>query len=275
MFRCTLISTLLTFSLYAESEGNFSLPASQQPSGLFAFGTNVIDQGETQLFLFADEFIGKQKIVSDVIPSVLYGITDEFSILFNFPFSPEMRDGCEKSSGLEDFYCRLEYAIYNKNTKDYIDQVTLVGNITIPTGDITKRPPTGYGGKSIFIGTTFLRMCPEWFFFTGQGAILTSSKHRKRAGNQFLSQYGFGKSICSPEGWIYALMIEVDGQFQQKNRHEIDTGGSTLFLTPSVWVSSETLMLQFGVSVPVYQNLFGHQRKIDYALNFNLGFSFY
>lgn len=280
MFKLIFIPMLLAFSLLAEEEepekeGNFSLPSSQQPYGLFAFGGNVIDKGERQIFLFADEFLGRHKIVSDVIPSFLYGISDEFSILFNFPFSPKMLDGCEKSSGLEDFYCQLEYAIFNQKTKNYIDQVTLICNMTVPSGDIRKHPPTGYGGPSVFVGATYIRMCPDWFFFAGQGAILTSSKHRLRAGNQLLSQYGFGKSICSPEGWIYAWMIEANGQFQQRNRHEFDTGGSIIFLTPSLWISSETLLLQFGVSVPVYQNLFGHQRRIDYALNFNLGFSFY
>lgn len=284
MIKIIFITLFLSISLYAEEEepekeGNFSLPSSQQPSGLFAFGGNVIDKSEIQLFLFADDFVGKNRVISDVIPSFLYGISDELSILFNFPFSPEMLDGCQRSSGLEDFYCQLEYAFYNKKTKDYIDQATFVGNITVPTGDITKNPPTGYGGPSVFLGATYLRMCPDWFFFTCQGAILTTPKHSRRAGSQFLSQYGFGRSFCSPEGWIYAWIIEADGQFQKKNRihgkNDPNSGGSSFFITPSLWVSSKTVLLQFGLSLPVYQNLFGNQRKFDYALNFNLGFSFY
>lgn len=287
MFNFILMTLFLIPSLYAEEVkeedpkkvGNFSLPSSQQPSGLFAFGGNVIDKGERQVFLFADEFIGKHKIVSDVIPSFLYGITDNLSILFNFPFSPKMLDDCHQSTGLEDYYLQLEYAFYNKKTKDYIDQATIVGNMTVPTGDITKNPPTGYGGPSVFLGATYYRMFTKWFFFTGQGAILTSTKHKRRAGNQYLSQYGLGRSFCSPEGWIYALMIEVDGQYQEqsiiRHHHELNTGGSVVFITPSLWVSSKTLLLQFGVSLPVHQNLFGNQRKINYALNFNLGFSFY
>ena len=284
MIKYVLIPIFLMSMLYAEEEepekvGNFSLPSSQQPSGLFAFGGNVIDKNEIQTFLFADEFIGKRKIISDVIPSFLYGITDEFSILFNFPFSPKMLDGCHESDGLEDYYLQLEYAFYNKKTKDYVDQATVVGNMTFPTGDITKNPPTGYGGPSVFLGATYYRMYTRWFLFTGQGAILTSTKHKRRAGNQYLSQYGFGRSFCSPEGWIYAWMLEVDGQYQEQNvirhHHELNTGGSVVFITPSVWISSKTLLLQFGVSLPVHQNLFGNQRKIHYAYNFNLGFSFY
>lgn len=51
MFKLILIPILLAFSLFAEEEGNFSLPSSQQPSGVFAFGGNVIDKGERQIFL--------------------------------------------------------------------------------------------------------------------------------------------------------------------------------------------------------------------------------
>ena len=159
MRKYLLALLIISTSLYAEEEeppkeGNFSLPSSQQPSGLFAFGGNVIDKGERQLFLFADDFVGKHRLISDVIPSFLYGVSDTFSILFNFPFSPEMLDGCQKSSGLEDYYIQVEYAFYNKKTKDYIDQATLVSNMTIPTGNINNKPPTGYGGPSAFIGAT-------------------------------------------------------------------------------------------------------------------------
>jgi len=132
--------------------GNFSLPASQQPYGLFAFGGNIIDKSEVQLFFFADDFEGKDKVIIDLIPSVLFGITDECSISFNLPFTPELREGNQKSSGLEDFFIQLEYAFYNKKTSSYVDQATLVGNITTPTGSIKKNPPTGFGSPSLFLG---------------------------------------------------------------------------------------------------------------------------
>lgn len=130
--------------------GNFSLPTSQQPAALFGFGGNIIDKGEVQLYLFADYFNGKKKIVSDVIPSVLFGITDDWSVFFNAPFTPIMKDGHHRSSGLEDFFIQLEYAFYNKSTKTYVDQATLVANITYPTGSVHKNPPTGFGAPSLF-----------------------------------------------------------------------------------------------------------------------------
>lgn len=259
--------------------GNFFLPTSQQPAGLFAFGGNVIDAGEVQLFVFADEFIGKNRIITDVIPSILFGVTDEFSILFNFPCAPLLKDRCFQSSGLEDFYVQLEYAFYNKKTKTYMNQATILGNVTVPTGSVKKLPPTGYGSPSFFLGATFYHMRVDWFVFLGEGALLTTSDKGVKIGDQFLYQFGFGRNIPSPKGWIYAWMVEIDGQYSKKNRyrHFLDnnSGGNFIYVTPSLWISSKEFFIQFGVSLPITQNLFGQQKKIDYALNLNVSWSFY
>lgn len=259
--------------------GNFSLPASQQPYGLFAFGGNVIDKSEVQLFFFVDDFEGKDKVTIDLIPSVLLGITDKCSIFFNFPCTPKLEDGNQKSKGLEDFFIQLEYAFYNKKTSSYVDQATLVGNITTPTGSIEKNPPTGFGSPSLFLGWTYCRTMINWFVFISQGATLTTSDHKTKIGDQFLYQFGFGRNIPSPPGWIYAWMIEIDGQYNKKNRiHgtiDSNSGGNTIYATPSLWVSSKDILLQFGVSFPINQNLFGKQNKFNYALNFNFAWSFY
>jgi hypothetical protein len=259
--------------------GNFSLPVSQQPAALFGFGGNIIQKGEVQLYLFADGFFGNQRTVSDLIPSVLFGITDEWSIYFNFPYAPKMRNGEAGSSGLEDFFVQLEYAFYNKSTSTYQDQATVVANVTVPTGSIHKNPPTGFGAPSLFVGGTFYRTYVHWFFFTSHGAILPFSTHHFKAGDQFLYQMGFGRNFCSPEGWIYAWMVEVDGQYSQKNRVrgklDPNSGGNYIYVTPSLWVSSKEFLLQLGFTLPLNQNLFGHQRKIDYGFNLNVAWSFY
>jgi hypothetical protein len=259
--------------------GNFSLPLSQQPAALFGFGGNIIEKGEVQLYFFADDFVGRNKITTDLIPGILFGITDDWSIFFNFPVTPILKDGRFTSSGFEDFFVQFEYAFYNKTTLDYEDQATFVFNATVPTGSIKKNPPTGFGSPSLFLGGTYYRTYVDWFLFTSHGAVLTTSEHRTKFGDQFLYQFGFGKNMPSPEDWIYAWMLEVDGQYNKKNRIDgaIDpnSGGNTIYVTPSLWFSSKEVLVQFGVSIPVNQHLFGRQRKFDYALNFNFAWSFY
>lgn len=259
--------------------GNFALPTSQQPAALFGFGGNIIDKEEVQLYFFADKLKGKQKIITDFIPSVLFGITDSWSIFFNFPFTPLMRDRDHKSSGLEDFFVQLEYAFYTKPTCTYIDQATVVANITVPTGSINKNPPTGFGAPTFFLGATYYHVMVDWFVFTSPGALITTSEHRTKIGDQFLYQFGFGRNIPSPEGWIYAWMLEIDGQYTKKNRIrgilDDNSGGNVIFATPSLWISSKEVLLQFGVSFPLQQNLFGNQHKLDYVINLNFAWSFY
>src|SRR5437870_694680 len=62
------------------SIGNFSLGSSQQPSSLLGFGQHIFDKGQTQIFLTADDFIGKRKYFVDVIPGVVYAIRDDLSV---------------------------------------------------------------------------------------------------------------------------------------------------------------------------------------------------
>lgn len=259
--------------------GNFALPTSQQPSVLFGFGGNIIDTGEIQFLFFADEFRGKNKIVTELIPSVLFGITDDLSIFFNFPFTPILKEDHHRSSGLQDFFVQLEYAFYTKSTTTYVDQATVVANVIFPTGSSKKTPPTGFGAPSISLGATYYHVLIDWFFFTAPGAVLTFSDHGTKFGDQFLYQFGIGRNIPSPKGWIYAWMFEVDGQYNKKNRIDgsIDhnSGGNVIYATPSLWISSKEMILQFGVSLPIHQNLFGKQKKFDYALNFNFAWSFY
>jgi len=227
--------------------GNFSLPTSQQPAALFGFGGNIIDADEIQFYFFADTLLGKRRIISDAIPGILFGINDDSSIFFNVPIAPEFRDGRAKSNGFEDCFIQYEYAFYQRKKPLYIDQATLVTNITIPTGSTKKDPPTGFGAPSFFVGGTFYRTYVDWILFTAQGAILTTSDHGTKIGDQFLYQFGIGKNICTPHGLIYAWMIEIDGQYNKKNRikGKIDSnsGGNIVFVTPSIWG-----MVQFWVT---------------------------
>lgn len=259
--------------------GNFALPASQQPSGLVAFGGNIIDSGEVQIYMFADDFVGRRKQVIDIFPNIVFGITDSLSLLFAFPFTPQFLDDGHRSSGLEDFLVQFEYAFYTKKNKWCADQATIVTGLTIPTGSVHKNPPTGTGSPGFFIGATYMHECVDWFVFTCPGAFLTTENHHTKLGNQFLYQFGIGHNIPSPPGWIYACMVEVDGQYNQKNRFKgkIDpnSGGNVIIVTPSLWFSTKDMLVQFGLGFPILQNLFGKQNKIDYVFTINVAWSFY
>ncbi len=258
--------------------GNFSLGTSQQPSPLISFGDNIIDKGQVQLLVLADALIGRKNYQTDVVPGVLYGINDVLSLFCKVPFSPGNKDKTMHSSGMEDVAAQLEYAFYNKNSSNSVDQATVLANVTFPTGSSTKTPPTGFGASSLFLGAAYNRTLVDWFFFTSYGATLTTSKHDTKFGDQFFYQSGLGRNIPSPKGWIFAWMVEFTGLYAKKNKIKgtIDpnSGGNTIFMTPSLWASSNRLIFQFGVGLPLTQHLYGDQSKKNYILSFNFGLTF-
>lgn len=258
--------------------GNLAVAPSQQPNPMISFGQNIVEKGVTQGFLLTTDLHGRDHRFTNIVPSILYGITDQLSIFISQPFTPQFKDRKFKSSGVEDLSIQFEYAFYNNVELTFFDQATLVGNITIPFGSSKKNPPTGYGATSFFIGETFSRTMIDWLFFVSPGAIFPTSHHRTRFGNQFLYQFGFGRNITNINKWLFTWMVEFDGVYALKNkiRGKLDqnSGGNTIIITPSIWISSEKFILQCGLGYTVYQKNFGKQNRDTYLFALNAGWTF-
>lgn len=260
--------------------GNFTLPPSQQPGALISFGQNIINEHETELALFADNYMGKNKHFADLIPGVIYGITPNLSIFVNAPYAVSYQSDQQKSSGWEDAFAQLEYAFYNGSTKQYIDQATVVANISVPTGSVNKNPATGAGAPSYFLGLTFDRMYVDWLIFGSPGVGIPTAKNGTKFGNSFLYQFGFGRRIAAHrKNWLFAWIIEIDGTYTQKNRvkgsEDQNSGGNVVYVTPSLWTSTNNFIFQLGVGFPATQHLYGNQTRDTWLLAANIAFSFY
>ncbi|MBX9922698.1 MAG: hypothetical protein K2Y01_01175 [Rhabdochlamydiaceae bacterium] len=262
----------------ARASSNISLSASQQPNPLVGFGENIIDKGQVQLLLFTDAYIGQDTYYTDLIPGILYGIRDDLSLFFNIPFAPTNALESHRSSGLEDISLQPEYAFYSKDTPLYLMQATVVGNVTFPTGSSKKNPPTGFAAPSFFLGSTFSYTGVTWLFSACYGGVFPLKGSDMQFGNRFLYEAAFGRNIPSPTGWIFAWIIEGSGTYAGKNTigHEKipNSGGNTIYLIPSFWVSTKRTLLQIGAGYPIVQHLFGKQ-KTDYLyLSANFGVTF-
>ncbi len=256
--------------------GNFVLPVSQRPGPLVGFGQNVLDQNQLQFFVAPDDFIGIDKHTVDVVSGILYGISDDLSLFLNIPVAASFAQTQNHSAGFEDIALQLEYVFYNKIKTNYEDQATLVTNITFPTGSSTKKPPTGFGAPSFFVGTTLNRTYVHWFAFTSYGAVVPTTRDGTTFGNAYLYQLGLGRDIAAVKSkYIVAWLVELDGQYSQKNvingATDPNSGGNIIYLTPSLWVSSQHLILQLGVGSAVAQHLFGNQTRSTYLVIANLG----
>lgn len=259
--------------------GNFILPTSQQPGPLLAFGENILEKGQFQLYLFADNFVGVNKHYQDLIPSFTYGITNRWSLFANQPIALSYKENGEESSGLEDTFLQFEYTYFNKDTYSYGEQGTVVGNITLPTGSSEVSPRTGYGAPAFFFGTTFNRAYTHWFGFVSPGTLQTSSKDNTKFGNQYYYQFGLGRNLFDiGTTWIIAAMVEMDGNYGEHDRidgvTDPDSGGNIIYATPSLWISSTHIIIQLGGGVPITQHYFGDQTRQNYVLAANLGWTF-
>jgi hypothetical protein len=108
---------------------------------------------------------------------------------------------------------------------------------------------------------------------------LTTSQNNTKFGNEFLYQFGVGRNIFSIDSqWIVTWMIEANGQFNEKDkikgRTNLNSGGNTIYVTPSLWISSKKTIFQLGFGLPITQHLYGNQKKNNYLLLANFGWTF-
>jgi len=259
--------------------GNFALPTSQQPGPFIAFGQNVVDKGDTQLFTYVDYLKGQGELFAEVIPSFLYGIRDDLSLFVEVPIAAKFQLGSDTSHGLEDLYITAEYVFYSKNKLESAFLSTLVTTLILPTGSANKTPSTGLGVPSFFLGLTAGYMDTEWYYYGSLGAILTTVNKGIEIGNQFLYQWGLGKNISyAADSYIFNWLIEFDGTYRQKDKikgiTDQDSGGNVIFLGPSLWFSTQRIIVQVGVSWVIAQHLFGVQEQDHYIVVGNLGWKF-
>lgn len=259
-------------------EGNFLLPLSQQPSPLFSLGQNIIEKGDAMLFCTTFPFFGPRKRSVGVVPYFLYGLTDACSIALAVPFT-FLKDNGVTTSGLADIFAQIEYAFYEYKQPYYTYQATCLTALSVPTGS-TRNGTTvlGSGAPTFLFGGTFSYYSTDWLWFASAGGNLATKGRSVRAGSTFLYQGGFGKNIATRPGWIFTWIIECDGIYTTRERlcsiTLRNTGGNVIYLTPSLWVSSERFILQAGISLLPVQHLFGCQTGNEIGAIISVGWKF-
>src|SRR5579872_7625792 len=106
--------------------GNFSLPPQQQPGPLVSFGQDVLPQGVCQVFNYFSQLKGTRSNYITVTPSIVYGITDLFSVLVSFPVAAKFQFEGATSHGVSDFYAKFEYAPYFSQTLHSVNLITVL-----------------------------------------------------------------------------------------------------------------------------------------------------
>lgn len=205
------------------SIGNFALPDSQQPGPFISFGQNIIDKNQIQIYSDPNYQRNTDQSFLEIPAVFLYGLTDESSILVTLPIAADYRSGAYHSSGMADISAQGEYAFYENSNSQYTEQMTLVSALTIPTGSLSKNPPTGFGSMSYFLGGTYNHMSVDWLWFTSPGVMWITKHSNIKLGSQYLYQFGVGRNIKSePNQYIFSALMEIDGTYFEKIKSSID-----------------------------------------------------
>jgi hypothetical protein len=260
--------------------GNFALPSSQQASPFFGIGQNILDKGDGLGYCTFDYAKGRFNKSNEVVPSFLYGINKYLSIFIGIPFSIRSVYQQFSSSGINDIFAQLEYALHVQETETYVNQITVLANMSIPTGSIAPLP-NGFGAPGFLLGCTAAHLDATWYYYTSYGAILPTSRNRdNKFGNIFLYQCGLGRNISTPNTCIFNWLIELAGFYSQPDKicgiTDESSRSNRVFLTPSLWLSTERLTLQVGMGFPIVEHLFANGKLENQRFIFmiNAGFKF-
>ena len=121
-YKKLLLPLLLcfTFSYFSQQQktvtqnqkGNLALPAALQPGPLFSLGQNIIDKHDLLIFETYGQINGQKELAGSLITDILYGITDDSSLLFEIPIITELKINNYCSSGVCNMRIQGEVAIY-------------------------------------------------------------------------------------------------------------------------------------------------------------------
>lgn len=259
-------------------EGNFAVNASQTIGPFISFGQLIIPKKSLILLTFLISLVGHHKRDVGGLFTLLYGITDKFSVYVGLPVGGKKND-CFKSSGVGDLFVQFEHIIHSKQNDTYGTQVTAVANITLPTGSTDKNPATGLGSPSFLLGVTASYLAYDWYFFTSQGGIITTEHHRTKFGSAYLYEFGLGKNIIyKKDAWIFDWLVEFDGTFAKRDKIDgvIDpnSGGNSILITPTLYFATNHLTVTGGVGFFPSQHLNGQQNKNKCAPVLGLYYTF-
>lgn len=259
-------------------EGNFALATSQQPGPLFSFGQNIVDKHNALGFGQLDYMRGDNSSYTTVMPQLIYGIRDNVSLFALFPVAARFKEKGHTISDCGDLVLQLEYAPYFIELERETIQITLVGNLTLPTGSADIVPETGFGAPGFFIGATASYIAVDWYVFASSGGQLTTTHNGTKFGNQFLYQAAVGRNLHHMQKWILLGLLEFNGIYTGRDVRngciDCNSGGNIFYIAPSLFLSSEHLICQVGFAGIVGQHLFGCQDPLRYRVDFLIGWKF-
>lgn len=277
-FLCvvTVLNTEIFAGQTPPQEGNFALPSSQEQGPLFGFGQNIIGKKDLQSYLYVDYIQARPEQSSNIMPGLLYGIRDDLSIFVNIPIT--VSKGPLPPSTSAGVSVQVEYAYYSRESSSSEIQATVLAGLSGPNGSMIKQTISNDQSSTFFLGGTLNYMSVEWYAYGALGELFAIKHKSTKQGDNFLYQFALGRNLHRSQKHIYACLVEFLGaRFKADSINGVidpESSGDLIFLSPSLWISSEKFILQCGLSLPIYQNFTGKNIKYDFQCAVNIAWTF-
>jgi len=248
-----------------------------------------------------DSSASDQRVNSLRMPtSISYGLTDRWSVQTYYPivYTELTRNvNGEKvrqhAAGPGDLKIYSRYLFWKDNTLGQVKRAGVIGGMEFPTGatgqeDHGKIPREYQPGKGAWNPSAGVNFTWETFRHELDGKMMytwNTEGHGYEFGDALTHDLNYQMRVWPwklPEGKglpTYLLAgVEANGIWERENQSDgrriSDTGGYTLFLSPSLQVIARRLIWDASIQLPVIQTLNGEQPKTRFILNGGVRFQF-
>lgn len=251
--------------------GNFRLRTAQQPVSLFGTQQTIVDKGD--ILLFNGLVNNKGSLASkETVAGVLYGMTDNWSVLAAVPYALELKDQECQTSGIEDIILHTDVALWKRESSHSAQLWTGLSYALFPTGNPRLAPPTGFGAPTVAVATTFSHTTVKFYSALSLLGFFHMTHNNMRPGNQFTYEYAAGYNLGHPMCGTLVGLLEFNGIHLKKNKIDCKTdplsGGNIIFLGPSLFWSFANVVLQVGIQFPLVHKLHNPQERYSYRTAF-------
>jgi len=252
---------------------------------LFSAAPETIFKGGTELTLgfHTEEATGTSEHETEYQVSVEgeYGLTADWEIGIDLPYSKRRLDGGGEANGIGDISLDTKYEFWGCNLPGAQYKASALLKVKLPTGDDGSMPRLGSGSTDVTTGLVTGYESRRWYWFaSGIYRINTEGAGGLEKGDkQLLSVVGGVRPILSaykrPDT---VLMPELN--WERSARDTLggaalaNTGGWELFLSPVIWWTYRQLAIRGGVQIPIAHSLNGRQPTSDYRARLEFVYHF-
>ncbi|MFQ5773753.1 MAG: transporter [Kiloniellaceae bacterium] len=252
---------------------------------LFSPAPETIFKGGTELTLglHTEEATGisEHETEYDVSLEAEYGLTADWEVGAEIPYTKRDLDGGGGADGLGDIVLETKYQFWGRDLPGAQYKAAAFLQLELPTGDDDSTPRLGSGSTDVITGLATGYESRRWYWFASgvYRANTEGAGGLEKGDRQFLNVVGGIRPILTEyDEPDTVLMLEVN--WERSARDELDgsdlanTGGWELFVSPVVWWTYRQLAIRGGVQIPIADGLNGTQPTSDYRARIEFVYHF-